>query len=70
MMMKGPYRELIPLSEQAVKIQVPVGKKVLGAHLLVSAITPEYKVIDGNVELVVSNILDHEVIALDLGKSI
>ena len=67
MMMKGPYRELIPLSEQEVKIQVPAGKKVLGAHLLVSGITPEYKVIDGNVELVVSNILDHEVIALDMG---
>ena len=67
MMMKGPYRELIPLSEQEVKIQVPAGKKVLGAHLLVSGITPEYKVIDGDVELVVSNILDHEVIALDMG---
>jgi len=67
MMMKGPYRELIPLSEQEVKIQVPAGKKVLGVNLLVSGITPEYKVIDGNVELLVSNILDHEVIALDLG---
>ena len=67
MMLKGPYRELIPLSEQEVKIQVPAGKKVLGAHLLVSGITPEFKIIDGNVELVVSNILDHEVIALDMG---
>jgi hypothetical protein len=32
----------------------------------VSGIAPEYNVIDGVVELVVSGILDHEVIALDL----
>jgi hypothetical protein len=66
MMMKGPYRELLPLSEQKVIIQIPPGKTVVKAHLLVSGIMPEYSVNDGNVELVVSSILDHEVIALDL----
>jgi len=66
MMMKGPYRELIPLSEQKVIIQIPPGKTVVKAHLLVSGKVPEYNVIDGNAELVVSSILDHEVIALDL----
>ncbi|NOR33579.1 MAG: hypothetical protein GQ579_02740 [Bacteroidales bacterium] len=66
MMMKGPYRELLPLGEQIVKIQIPPGKTVADVHLLVSGIAPEYNVIDGVVELVVSEILDHEVIALDL----
>jgi len=66
MMMKGPFRELLPLPEQRVKIQVPHGKKVVRAHLLVSGSTPEYATLDRQVELVVPVILDHEVIALDL----
>jgi hypothetical protein len=66
MMMKGPYRELIPLPEQEVKIQIPRGKKVVDVHLLVSGITPQYRVIGGIVELAVPDILDHEVIAIDL----
>ncbi len=65
MMMKGPFRELIPLHDQDVKIQIPPGKKVVKVLLLVSGLTPEYKVSEGNIELVVSEILDHEVIALD-----
>jgi hypothetical protein len=66
MMMKGPYRELIPLPEQEVKIHIPRGKKVVDVHLLVSGITPQYRVIGGIVELAVPDILDHEVIAIDL----
>jgi hypothetical protein len=57
---------LIPLHDQEVKIQIPPGKKVVKAQLLVSGLAPEYKVTDGHVELVVPKILDHEVIALDL----
>ncbi len=66
MMMKGPFRELIPLLDQKVKIQIPPGKKVVKAQLLVAGIEPEYKILDGRVELLVQKILDHEVIALDL----
>ena len=66
MMMKGPFRELIPLHDQEVKIQIPPGKKVVKAQLLVSGLAPEYKVSDGYAELVVPKIMDHEVIALDL----
>ena len=67
MMMKGPFRELIPLHDQEVKIQVPPGKNVIKVQLLVSGLEPEYKVSNGRVELIVQKILDHEVIALDLG---
>ena len=65
MMMKGPFRELIPLPEQEVTIQIPAGKSVKKVHLLVSGIEPEFFVTDGSVQLVVPSILDHEVIALD-----
>jgi len=66
MMMKGPFRELIPLHDQKVRIQIPPGRKVIKAHLLVSGIAPEYEVADGKIELVVPKIMDHEVVALDL----
>jgi hypothetical protein len=66
MMMKGPFRELIPLRDQEVKIQIPPGKKVVKVQLLVSGQEVEYQIIDGRVDLLVSKILDHEVIALDL----
>ena len=66
MMMKGPFRELIPLVDQEVKIRIPAGKKVKKVQLLVSGSKPLYQVRNGNVELMVPKILDHEVIALDL----
>lgn len=65
MMMKGPFRELIPLRDQKLKIQIPPGKNVVKAHLLVSDMVPEYKNYKGTIELLVPEILDHEVLALD-----
>ncbi len=66
MMMKGPYRELIPLPDQHVKIQIPAGKKVAKVQLLVAGLKPDYETINSSIELIVPEILDHEVIALDL----
>ncbi len=66
MMMKGPFRELIPLTNQEVKIQIPAGKKVVKVQLLVAGITPESKITGDDVRLIIAQILDHEVIALDL----
>jgi hypothetical protein len=65
MMLKGPFRELIPVDAQEVRIRVGPDMKVQKAHLLVSDKTPEYKIADGVVTLVVPSVLDHEVIALD-----
>ncbi len=42
MMMKGPIRELIPLHDQEVKIQIPPGKKVVKVQLLVAGLVPDY----------------------------
>ena len=66
MMMKGPFRELIPLDRQEVRIRLPEGVKAEGVRLLVGDTAPEYEAIDGAVAVVVPSIADHEVIALDL----
>jgi len=69
MMMKGPFRELIPLDCQGVQIRIPRNTTVKKVRLLVNGTTPEHQIADGTVELTVPAILDHEVIALDLAAS-
>lgn len=65
MMMKGPFREFIPVDQQ-VSIKVPEGIKVKGVSLLVSNQKPEYT-LDGNLlGLAVPKIFDHEIIGIDL----
>ena len=66
MMMKGPFRELIPLNGQEVVLRIPPGKKVIGAKLLVAGISPEINRSGNTVTMSLPQILDHEVIALDL----
>jgi len=66
MMMKGPFREFIPIGEQKLKVRTPRNTKVKEIQLLVSDIRPDYKTKDGIVSLTVPSILDNEVVALDL----
>lgn len=66
MMMKGPFRELLPIGNQAVTIKIPSGSSVSGVKLLVSDEVPQYDISDGLLKLNVASILDHEVIAVDL----
>jgi hypothetical protein len=65
MMLKGPFRELIPVQAQ-VNIKIPPGTKVSGVKLLVSGQKAKYKIKEGRVSLKVNQILDHEIVALDL----
>ncbi len=65
MMMKGPFRELIPVSAE-VTIRTPKDLKVSGVKLLVSGAKPDYK-IEGNVITVkVPGIEDCEIVGIDL----
>jgi hypothetical protein len=65
MMMKGPLREVIPISSQQVRIRVPDGKRVTNARLLVAGTETHYRK-DGDMILMdVPSIGVHEVIALD-----
>jgi hypothetical protein len=66
MMMKGPFREFIPLSEQRVRVRLPKGFGPRETHLLVSGQSPQPTVTEGHLELVVPPIRDHEVVAIDL----
>ena len=40
MMMKGPFRELIPVGEQQVVVRLPAGAKATKVHLLVAGARP------------------------------
>jgi hypothetical protein len=65
MMMKGPFRELIPVTAQA-SIKIPQGKKAQEVHLLVSGEDPSFDIIDGNVIINIPQIMDHEIVGIDL----
>jgi hypothetical protein len=64
-MMKGPFRELIPLGEQRVRVRLPQGKRPKKAQLLVRGKPAAFVEGVNSVGLVVPSILDHEVVAID-----
>ena len=65
MMMKGPFRELIPI-EATVSVKVPAGAKVSAVHLVMAEQSPAFEVSKGMVTIKVPKVVDHEIIALDL----
>jgi len=66
MMMKGPFRELIPISEQRVRVRLPQGKKPKQVQLLVSGKPVRAEEAGGYLAVTVPSILAHEVVAIDL----
>ncbi|AKD57203.1 alpha-amylase family protein [Spirosoma radiotolerans] len=66
MMMKGPFREMIPIDTQ-VTIKLPAGANVASVKLLMREQTPKFEIKNGALTLAVPQILDHEIVALDLG---
>ncbi len=65
MMMKGPFRELIPVEAQ-VSIKVPANAKVSAVRLLMANQTPKFEQSKGMITLHVPKVLDHEIVAIDL----
>ena len=65
MMMKGPFRELIPVTAQ-VSIKIPQGMKAGGVHLLVCGDNPSFEIQEDKVIITVPQIYDHEIIGIDL----
>jgi hypothetical protein len=68
MMMKGPFRELIAIGEQKVRVQLPVEREIKRVHLLMSDQTPKHEIEDGYLNVTVPSILDHEIIAIDFSS--
>jgi hypothetical protein len=66
MLMKGPVRELIPISEQKVRVRLPDGANLKKVHLLAAEKTPHVQHRGSEVTVTVPSILDHEVVAIDL----
>jgi hypothetical protein len=65
MMMKGPFRELIPVGAQHIRVRLPEGKRVTAVKLLAQEIRPEITTSPGVLELTVPTVLDHEIVAID-----
>ncbi len=66
MMMKGPYRDIIPLAAQRVRVRLPEGRKAKKVQLLVSGQQPRVEESAGAIALTVPSIGLHEVVAIDL----
>lgn len=66
MLMKGPYRELLPLPEQRVQIRLPAGRQATRVQLLVSGQPPAVEQVAGALWVTVPAVLAHEVVAVDL----
>ena len=64
MMMKGSFRELLPVAAD-VSVQIPGNKKVSGVHLLMAGTSPAFENNNGKIKLHVPKILDHEIVAID-----
>jgi hypothetical protein len=65
MMMKGPFRELIPVTAEVI-VKIPEGTKVDGVHLLVCGDKASFEIKEDKVILTVPQIYDHEIIGIDL----
>ena len=66
MMMKGPYRELVPAPPQKVLVRLPQGKQARKVQLLVAGQTVSAETGNASLTVSVPIILDHEVVAIDL----
>jgi hypothetical protein len=65
MMMKGPVREIIPVPVQKGRVQVPAGRRITGARLLVAERDLPLRESGGFLEFEVPSIDLHEVVAFE-----
>jgi hypothetical protein len=72
MMMKGPFRELIPVGEQQVHVRLPEGTRARRVRLLAANKTPQTnrERTGQHLTVHVPSVLDHEVVAIDLMSSL
>lgn len=64
MMMKGPFREFIPVSAK-VTVKIPGDVAIKGVHLLLSDGIATYQIKDGKISIPVPQVHDHEIVAID-----
>jgi hypothetical protein len=66
MMMKGPFRDLMPVGEQRVEVKLPDGLKAIAVHLLVADQDVKFAQDGARLTVSVPSILAHEVVAIDV----
>lgn len=64
MMMKGPFRELIPVDAE-LSISIPENKKPAGVHLLMSGKKPVYEMKNGKLYVKAPQVMAHEIIGVE-----
>ena len=69
MMLKGPVREIIPISAQKISLKIPAGRRIKRVHLLTAARDIPYRSEGGAILLEVPSIALHEVVAIDFRLS-
>ena len=65
MMMKGPFRELIPIGEQRVVVRLPAATTARRVHLLVAERDLSFEQDGTRLNVTVPSVRDHEVVAID-----
>ncbi len=65
MMLKGPFRELIPVNAD-VELKMPVGLRAKGVRLLIADTTPKYELNNDVLRVTIPAIADHEIIGIEL----
>jgi hypothetical protein len=66
MMMKGPFRELIPIGSQKISVRLPDGAHAKGVQLLAANKSLPFEQEGPYLTATVPSILDHEIVAIDL----
>ena len=66
MMMKGPFREVLPVGPQKVRVKLPENAKARAVKFLVSEAKPQWRQSGAWVETTTPMIGLHEVVAIDL----
>ena len=66
MMMKGPIRELLPVTAQDVRVRLPAGVRAKTVKLLVANTTRPFSQNGEWLEVTVPSILGHEVVAIEV----
>src|SRR5205085_2389839 len=66
MMMKGPFREILAIGPQKVRVKLPDGVKARQVKFLVGSAKPEWRQNGAWIETTTGAIELHEVVAIDL----
>lgn len=67
MYLKGPFREFIRAGEQRLRLRLPRGRSARKVRLLVAEANPRVEHFGTDIVITIPSVLDHEVIAVDLG---